>query len=64
MLAIGPGDMTPDSSDGVDVTLIWWMLSLTPAERLEAMQGFADALQEARVKDADGQLSFDPRNAG
>jgi hypothetical protein len=40
------------------------MLSLTPAERLEAMQGFADALQEARVKDADGQLSFDPRNAG
>jgi hypothetical protein len=61
MLAVG---MMPDSSDGVDVTLIRWMLSLTPAERLEAMQGFADALQEARVKDADGQLSFDPRNAG
>ena len=26
------------SEDGVDVTLIRWMLSLTPAERLEALQ--------------------------
>jgi len=64
MLAVRLCGMTAEGSDGVDVTLIRWMLSLTPAERLEAMQGFADALQEARVKDADRQLSFDPRNAG
>jgi hypothetical protein len=38
--------MTPDtrerltdySEDGVDLTLIRWMLSLTPAERLECLQ--------------------------
>jgi hypothetical protein len=64
MLAVGLSDMTPEGSDGVDVTLIRWMLSLTPAERLAAMQGFADALQEARAMDADRQLSFDPRNTG
>jgi hypothetical protein len=64
MLAIGMGDNTPDGSDGVDVTLIRWMLSLTPAERLDATQGFADALQEARVQDADRQLSFDSRDIG
>jgi hypothetical protein len=64
MLAVGMGEMTPDGSDRVDVTLIRWMLSLTPAERLDAMQGFADALREAGVKDADRQLSFDPRNTG
>jgi hypothetical protein len=64
MLAVGRGDMTPEGSDGVDVTLIRWMLSLTPAERLETMQGFADDLQEARMMDADRQLSFDPRNTG
>lgn len=29
----------PDrSEDGVDLTLIRWMLSLTPAERLQALQ--------------------------
>jgi hypothetical protein len=56
--------MTPNVSDGVDVTLIRWMLSLTPEERLDAMQGFADAIEEAGMKDADGQFSFDPRSAG
>jgi hypothetical protein len=56
--------MTPNVDDGIDITLIRWMLSLTPAERLEAMQGAADALLEARVKDADRQFPFDPPNAG
>ena len=28
----------PYAEDGVDLTLIWWMLSLTPTERLEALQ--------------------------
>ncbi len=31
--------MRPDySEDGVDLTLIRWMLSLTPAERLDVLQ--------------------------
>ena len=37
-------------SDGVDLTLIRWMLSLTPAERLEALQGFVDSLMEIRAR--------------
>ena len=31
-------------SDGEDVTLIRWTLSMTPAERLETLQSFADEL--------------------
>lgn len=56
--------MTANADDGIDITLIRWMLSLTPAERLDAIQGAADALQEIRVKDADRQFPFDPPNAG
>lgn len=33
-----------EPSDGVDVTLIRWTLSLTPRERLEVLQANADAL--------------------
>jgi len=36
------------SSDGVDLTLIRWMLSLTPAERLDVLQDFVDFVSEAR----------------
>jgi hypothetical protein len=39
--------------DGVDLTLICWMLSLTPDERLDALQGFADALWELKGDDAE-----------
>jgi hypothetical protein len=35
-------------ADGVDTTLVRWMLSLTPAERLEALQGFVDSVSELR----------------
>jgi hypothetical protein len=56
--------MPPNANDGVDITLIQWMLSLTPAERLDAIQGAADALQEVRAKDADWQFPLDPPNAG
>jgi hypothetical protein len=38
------------SDDGVDLTLIRWMLSLTPAERLEALQQFADFVLSARAR--------------
>jgi hypothetical protein len=32
--------------DGVDVTLICWMLSLSPEERLDVLQGFIDSIAE------------------
>ena len=34
------------AEDGVDLTLIRWMLSLTPSERLDVLQGFADSVAE------------------
>jgi hypothetical protein len=43
-------DTEPDySEDGVDLTLVRWMLSLTPTERLEVLQGAVRSL--ARLKD-------------
>jgi hypothetical protein len=33
-----PADQPTHSEDGIDLTLIRWMLSLTPAERLQALQ--------------------------
>lgn len=45
--------LEPDvSPDGVDLSLIRWMLSLSPLERLEALQDFVDgalALRDGRV---------------
>lgn len=49
--------------DGVDVTLIQWMLSLTPDERLDALQGFVDALWEMKGDDAETRFPLDPANA-
>ena len=37
-----PPSNQPD--DGVDVTLIRWMLSLSPDERLAVLQGFVDSV--------------------
>jgi hypothetical protein len=37
------------SEDGVDLTLIRWMLSLTPADRLDVLQSAVRSL--ARLKD-------------
>ena len=39
--------------DGVDLTLIDWMLALTPADRLAVLQGFARTLLELRHDDPD-----------
>ena len=36
------------SEDGVDLTLIRWMLSLTPAERLDVLQQHARAILKLR----------------
>ena len=41
------------SPDGVDLSLIRWMLSLSPLERLEVLQDWADgalALRDGRVE--------------
>ena len=35
-------------SSGVDVTLIRWMLDMTPAERLQVLQSFVDATWKVR----------------
>ena len=36
------------SEGGVDLTLIRWMRSLTPAERLQALQQFVNFLEKVR----------------
>jgi hypothetical protein len=39
----------PRASDRhVDESLVRWMLSLTPIERLQVLQGFVDSLTELR----------------
>ena len=40
------------SPDGVDLSLIRWMLSLTPAERLEFLQKHVNAVQAIRKLNA------------
>jgi hypothetical protein len=43
--------VTPEySDDGVDLTLIRWMLSLTPGERLAVLQDQVDSLLILRAK--------------
>ena len=39
---------TDYSEDGVDLTLIRWMLSLTPAERLQVLQRQVNAILAIR----------------
>lgn len=39
---------SPYDSSGVDVTLIRWMLAMTPADRLQVLQSFVDATWKAR----------------
>jgi hypothetical protein len=43
-----PPQHAQDAGDGVDVSLIRWMLGLTPAERLDALQGFVDSVTSLR----------------
>jgi hypothetical protein len=38
--------VTEPDDDGVDVTLIRWMLSLSQEERLDVLQGFVDSVAE------------------
>jgi hypothetical protein len=48
------------AADGTDLTLIRWMLSLTPDERLDALQGFVDALWELKGHDVETGFPLDP----
>ncbi len=48
--------MSPYGSDGVDVTLIHWMLSLTPSERLQTLEDFHAGLYEVLGEDAYDKL--------
>lgn len=50
--AAGPeGARLPERSEGgVDLTLIRWMLSLTPAERLEALDSYLNEIEEIRER--------------
>ncbi len=50
----GDPDLPRYSEDGVDLTLIRWMLSLTPIERLEVLDQHNRAI--ARLRDANPQL--------
>ena len=51
------------SDDGVDLTLIRWMQSLTPRERLEFLQDQADSLTALREK-FNAPISGNPEDAG
>jgi len=42
------GNLPAYSEDGVDLTLIRWMLSLTPAQRLDVLQQNTNAILELR----------------
>lgn len=41
------------SPEGVDLTLIEWMLSLTPLERLMVLESTIDAIEELRAASTD-----------
>ena len=55
----------PERDDsGVDLTLIRWMLSLTPAERLDVLQDFVNDVLEIRELNGIEELPGNPTNAG
>jgi hypothetical protein len=45
-----PADLPTHSEDGVDLTLIRWMLSMSPAERLQTLQRTLQSI--LRLRDA------------
>ncbi len=48
------------SEDGVDLTLIRWMLSLTPTERLKVLEDNISAIQRLRSdKHADSETDLE-----
>ncbi len=51
---MGSDRLTDYSADGVDLTLIRWMLSLTPAERLEYLEERVNDIISIRELNAEG----------
>ncbi len=51
-----PDDLPEYSEDGVDLTLIRWMHSLTPAERLQVLQDSIDCIEDIRAAQTQTQL--------
>jgi hypothetical protein len=47
----------PYDEQGVDLSVIQWTLSLTPAERLQTLQEFVDFVSYARERDASKLLA-------
>jgi len=52
-MAPGSADEPVFSDDGVDLTLIRWMLSLTPTERLEVLQEHIWSIMRLRGEDTE-----------
>lgn len=52
MEAETPADGAIYSEDGVDLTMIRWMRSLTPAERLEVLQEAVNSILDIREQNA------------
>ena len=50
--------------NGVDLTLIRWMLSLTPAELLDVLQDFVNDVLEIRELNGIKELPGNPKSAG
>lgn len=46
-------DPPTHSDDGVDLTLIRWFLTLSPAERLQFLQANIDSIRRLRGDEAD-----------
>jgi hypothetical protein len=47
---LAQSDTSEYSADGIDLTLNRWMLSLTPAERLQVLQRFVNSVEEIRLR--------------
>jgi hypothetical protein len=58
------GEFTDYAEDGTDLTLIRWMLSLTPAERLKALQDHVNATLRIRELNARKRLPANSTDAG
>jgi hypothetical protein len=50
------------SDDGVDLTLIRWMLSLTPLERLQALQNNVNSILRLRNATPESLAHSDPKD--
>jgi hypothetical protein len=55
--SISPQEESPYSDDGVDLTLIRWMLSLSPTERLQVLQQNIRSIMRLRGEKADTNFS-------